>query len=773
MGRSLFSNDLEKCDDELCFDLKEDLAELQVCLNRRTLKILKWDDNRIAVPVKVNVDLPPRGNYNDIDIRSEENILIIFHRSKHPSIPPRAFSDRKTFPRKGTAHLYVTAPDKPTPLCLDRNYNEWFANKRIGDLIVRVENWLRDAANGDLAQDGDQFDPMRLENYRGNVVYQYNLLKEIVVHNKAIEGKTNFTIGLFKESEKQKVGKDSLTWPTFELLKVFDKSDDLMKVYDDISESIVDHRKGLKVKRLLFGFVVWDSEQKINSTFPDQLPGNLAELADFCEVMGVKIFDPVGLLIKIKLPDVDQVPFIVGVNRPKPLIGYSGNIEFFNFYFDIKKGDIIEKELAKNISVGFQKHSESLSIKKAKEVSGSHINLSNSMIFGCGALGSKIVTHLIREGNIGGNMVLFDPDKVEPHNLVRYGLLDESIGENKATALKNAAERLYPSDKSRINITPFPASGDLYFDLPGHEVFVEKSDWIMDFTASTSFENFLLRREFYPNNKVVKGSITDKGNLGLLFIEGADRNPRIDDLQVLCQAEYLSDPRISSWLQREYEFSKLPSVLVNVGVGCNSETTILSDDKISIHAASMVQTMKTEGGKKNVANGVCQLTMLKNDDGFEIQTKRLEIKPLTVFKSNEASWEIRMKDGLQEILMAEMGKAMPRETGGVFIGIVNNKTKCIHITDVITAPPDSSSNEVCFIRGVEGLKDQVNYHKLNSGQTFGYVGEWHSHPHGPMEPSGKDIRTMSEYKKAYDSEGLGMPVFVMIVTPMGLVPCIY
>ena len=88
-------------------------------------------------------------------------------------------------------------------------------------------------------------------------------------------------------------------------------------------------------------------------------------------------------------------------------------------------------------------------------------------------------------------------------------------------------------------------------------------------------------------------------------------------------------------------------------------------------------------------------------------------------------------------------------------------------------PPDSEANSGCFIRGIEGLKDQVNLHKYESGQTFGYIGEWHTHPHGPYGPSEKDLRTMGEFKKEYQREGIAIPVFVMIATPTGLIICIY
>ena len=128
-------------------------------------------------------------------------------------------------------------------------------------------------------------------------------------------------------------------------------------------------------------------------------------------------------------------------------------------------------------------------------------------------------------------------------------------------------------------------------------------------------------------------------------------------------------------------------MLINVGVGCNSETTVISDDTISIHSAAFVKVIKAESKMERKSDGVIYLTYLDTNNDFSVRSERKKIKPLRVFKSKKNGWEVRMKAGLDEVLMSEMGKAMPNETGGVFIGLVNNKKKCIHITDVILAPP--------------------------------------------------------------------------------------
>ena len=61
----------------------------------------------------------------------------------------------------------------------------------------------------------------------------------------------------------------------------------------------------------------------------------------------------------------------------------------------------------------------------------------NKLLFlGCGAIGSKIIFHLARNGYC--EMTLVDYDTISPHNLVRHALMNKCIGKNKAEAIKDA-----------------------------------------------------------------------------------------------------------------------------------------------------------------------------------------------------------------------------------------------------------------------------------------------------------------------------------------------
>src|SRR5690606_597398 len=131
-----------------------------------------------------------------------------------------------------------------------------------------------------------------------------------------------------------------------------------------------------------------------------------------------------------------------------------------------------------------------------------------------------------------------------------------------------------------------------------------------------------------------------------------------------------------------------------------------------------------------------------DDAIFSLSSIHLEVSNFQAITAmNDPTWTIRYKKGILIALKSELGKAMPSETGGVFIGAINYKTKTIHVVDFIDAPDDSKANPVCFFRGVKNLPERIKDIQERSGGQLGYVGEWHTHPFGPNSLSRTDHNT--------------------------------
>ena len=78
-----------------------------------------------------------------------------------------------------------------------------------------------------------------------------------------------------------------------------------------------------------------------------------------------------------------------------------------------------------------------------------------------------------------------------------------------------------------------------------------------------------------------------------------------------------------------------------------------------------------------------------------------------------------------------------------------------------------------FFRGVKGLENILDEINDLSGGQIGYIGEWHTHPHGPNEISLTDSNTVQRFKDEFDNLPSPLPVFMMIITPDNVLPYVY
>ncbi|MFC0342997.1 ThiF family adenylyltransferase [Epilithonimonas hispanica] len=736
--------------------LQDSLNEICKYLSIPTPLLYKWDEGRIALAADIDVNLPSLKNYEDIDIRAVEPILMVFSLEKYPSTPPLITTDRTSFPKNNLAHLYIATEGKPPALCLVRgNFADWYARKRPQDLIKRIGNWFQDAATGNLSLDGEQFDPLRLENYTGILIYDYDKLAQTVNKKEDFLQDGNFAIVLFKRTA------DS----TYKFVKFITESN-YSETIEEVDEARKKKSQALQTDHYHIGYLIWGNEQDSFNKYLIKPPKNWDELKRYSNSYGIDVSLVEAYLSKDDKNYHKGVPIILAIRRPLKVIGFESEIEFSNHvaildYTDKKDGQIVD-----DATVYLFSHNQSLNKAKAKIISGENeVTIGESIVIGCGALGSKIIMHLARGGQ--KNFLLFDPDKISSHNLVRHALLGEQLGMNKATALVSAIEGIFPDQETDC------VAISTQFNPKVDNDFYEKFRWIFDFSASENVFNFLVNSS-NTSTKVCQAYISDKGNLGLMFIEGENRNPRIDDQQAYLYSLSKEVDWISDWLKRENIIGEKNSTNITVGVGCNSETTILADDTISSHAAHFSKIIKRKNIIEQAEGSLNVYRIIDNEDEYSINAETILVPPFTIITAkNDPSWTIRLAEGITNNMLKTSAKAGKSEIGGIFIGVVNYKTKTIHVVDLIDAPPDSTANEICFHRGYNGLSELVGKITKSSGSQLGYVGEWHSHPHGPNCLSATDYETIDKFKAEFNSLLTPLPVFITIVTPEGILPYVF
>ncbi len=750
----LFTNDIENPEIQ---DSLKSLCQLQ----GDQVKILDWGDSRIAIPIEINIDLPSLGNFDDLDIREKEPVIFVFDLINYPVSAPRVYTDRLDFPKNNLAHLYVAVNNRPPAFCYVRgNADEWYANKRIEDLVIRISNWLRDGATGELTENGEQYEPLRLEGYSGSIIYDYDTLLTVVANKAAFEFGDKFSIVLFERPS-------NLGRYTYKFVRpITDKN--ALTTIKEVDEERKKDKEDVTRKKYYYGYVLWSEEDVIRREYEVNIPRSWDEFKLFCEYYHIKYKEFEKFITTYsKINEYIYFPVIIGIRRPSQLIGYSSNVEFINLRFKVTSSDIEQEKIVNNVPIDMLSHNQPLTKKLAGHISGLD-KISDSkrnVIFGCGAIGSKMIMHLARSGQT--NLTLIDPDYISPHNLVRHTLFGEDVGHNKAEALAEKIEKIYPYENTKI------ISGTSFKDgLIGQKETFEKYDWVLDFTASEAFFNRLSTLRNIDNNHVVSASISDFGNLGIMYKEGNNRNPRLDDLQVYLFSLAENDLNIRNWLKNE-QASAHSNLTVHVGVGCNSETTVLSDHKISSHASYFSGVLQKEMSMMS-AEGKIYLNRIIDSKDYRIETQVLNVKPFDMFQAvNNTNWEIRFKQGIVEQLTKEFTIAGKNETGGVFVGVCNYKTKTIHITGSIKAPLDSKGSTTQFVRGQNGLANEISAIEKSSGGQIGYVGEWHTHPDGPNCLSKQDMESVKKHKEECSNLQPPLPVFLSIITPTGIFPYVF
>lgn len=742
-------------------ELQGSLKSLEAFMGVK-VTILDWGDGMIAVPIEIEVDLPSLGNLEGLDIRRVEPIVLVFDLVDYPYSAPKVFTDRLDFPQNNLAHLYIAVRNRPPALCYVRgDCDEWYANKRIEDLIVRISNWLRDAAVGELTEDGEEFDPLRLEGYSGTIVYDYDTVIDAVIGKSKLfsDKHMHVAMALFERPKQT----EQCTYKFIKLLT----SGNVLEAIKDFDEELKKNREDITRKNYHYGYIIGSEEGVVSNDYHVNLPKNWEEFKLFCNFYRVDYNSLESCIATYDGNTFVHFPVIVGIRRPRPVIGYSSNIEFINFRFWVNTDDVKDGVIVNNIPIDIFSHNQPLTLNQASRISNCKIDFKiRTVVFGCGALGSKIIMHLARAGYT--NLTLVDPDVISSHNLVRHALNGEDVGANKAIALAERINTIFPHETTNA----IGLSGLKKGTIDKGDFF-EIHNWVLDFTASEAFFNKLSTAQSMNKRNVASASISDFGNLGILYKEGESRNPRIDDLQAYLYSLSAHDEKISNWLQREQQANSNYNVTVRVGIGCNSETTILADDKISTHASYFSGVLKREITASSQV-GKIYLNRIDESQDYNIETQIISVPRFEVLKaSNDPSWMTRFSDQVVQKIRQEFFIGGENEAGGVLVGFCNYKTKTIHVLDSIRAPLDSKADPMNFIRGHKGLPEDIMKLNNNSAGQIGYIGEWHSHPEGPNELSPKDMESVYKHKAEFAQLNPPLPVFLTIITPDGLFPFVF
>lgn len=752
----LYSDDLSIYEGSLSSVVQAAISEIKEYFGSDDLKVFSWRLGYVVVKASYSISLPSRGSVGNL-IRKDEPILIRISLNRYPEESPAILSDRKDFPKSRLPHLYYTPENEPAVLCLVRDsLNQWFATITIADFLLVGSQWFFKAATGTLLEDNNEFDPVRLEkNVSGKHIYKYDMFEQIVKNDERLVPKYSMALilsCLYKSNEKQSYTYKSITG--IPLLGLAEIKKNVRKAL----QLIFSANDSAKVASL-FSLLVWDPDATIEDHYSTNLPANFGELKIFLTLKGIDIATMLASAQVTGIKISGLIPIIHAVRRPKKLIGYAGNYEFFTYTLILPDGGL--KDLADEADVYITSHTEPYSSDLANILSNENRE-GKSLFVGVGSLGSKILMHDARVGKT--NIGAIDNDNFEQHNLARHTLFSSAIGQNKAVAIIGEVKEFYELDVTSGLI----AYEQNISDLPDAEL--ENYDTIVDTTASQQVLQHFALRNLPVDLQYNRCELVDDGQIGLLYREGAQRNPRIDDLAYT--ACYLANTDHDLHIWRRNDANREPTVL-NIGLGCNSVTTVMPDDLLSFHASSFSQVLATDRKQLVGETGLLYLNILRRSSGPpEISNKYYKIDAFEILTCQAGSgWTLRFFPGVTKQLLYQCKKFGKSETGGILIGVANYKTKAIHVFEIVPEPKGSVGTPVAFTRGITGLPELVNDVKYNTGEIIGYIGEWHTHPMNLETLSGQDMKTIGQLQSI--NKKTPIPTCAVIVTPGKIIPFVY
>ncbi len=755
-GNMLYSQKLEVYSGPLSPAVEQAIIDIKQYFGVSDLKVLSFDRWHIVIPVTYEVSLPSNGAVNNIDIRPEEPMLIKLSLEDYPNFAPFILSDREDFPKSQLSHLYFTEESEPARLCMVRETpNEWFARIKMSDFLDVGQQWLYKAGTGLLNEDGDEFDPTRVE---GNVlakhVYKYDMLYEVVKGDQRLLPDYPMAIlisGFAKASNKRPYYKTLMPVPFIVLPKVLEA---VSEVYNPEKQN-----EGQNKENPLFSVLLWHPDNKVEELYLTKKPATFAHLKTFFSIRGIDIgnilatLEKQGVLIKL------GVPIIYAMRRPNKVIGYNGEYEFFNFVLIMSQGGVAAIKDTDEVII--QSHIEPFGSMLAGYISGKPKSAS-TLYVGAGSLGSKMIMHDARAGNL--HIGVQDNKPLLQHNLVRHELFAQHVGQNKAKAIVETIENFYTTE-STDGLKAYEQS----------VVLMKADDWepykyLVDTTASRQVSNYLTLTDLPSQLRYIKSEIADEGKLGLLYAEGSDRNPRMDDLLYYTCYLATKDQKLANW--RRADASRKIETL-NIGLGCSSATSIMADDQISLHASAFSRTIVGLKHQDAIKSGIIFTCHAENaSTGIVLSSNTFDVQPFEVLPCQSGSeWSVRMLSGTCERLLKLSNDHAPVETGGVLIGIANYKTKVVHVFDILTEPQDSQGTCTGFKRGIKGLPQEVEAIKNVTGDVIGYVGEWHTHPMDLKRLSQKDMETINDLKVL--NRKVPIPTCALIVTTDEVLPFVF
>ena len=286
-----------------------------------------------------------------------------------------------------------------------------------------------------------------------------------------------------------------------------------------------------------------------------------------------------------------------------------------------------------------------------------------------------------------------------------------------------------------------------------------KGTWaLVNATASLAVREALASTE-QVTTRVVETSLFSQGKVGVVTVEGPDRNPNTNDLAAECYALMAKDPTLSR-LVFDQDDGMRPQA---VGQGCSSLTMRMSDGRLSLFAAGMAEYLlrRRRDGLPSESGEV--LIGALSSDGLGLRWRTTTVPPTSSIRctTDSGAWHIRIHQRAATKIQTEVERWKGVEAGGIVMGRLSEASRTAQVVDVLAAPDDSRRSASGFVLGTGGLRQRIDGYCKAAGWSLYCLGTWHSHL-SVSGPSLTDHATMKALALARV-----VPSVALIHTPAG------
>lgn len=346
------------------------------------------------------------------------------------------------------------------------------------------------------------------------------------------------------------------------------------------------------------------------------------------------------------------------------------------------------------------------------------------VLVGAGALGSQVALTAARMGL--GTWTVVDDDHLLPHNLARHALSGVYVGMAKAEALVREINRLLHEEASKAIVSRVS-------DVGGTEWDQEASAIVLDASASVPVARWLA---LASTHRGVTASVflNPPGKDLVLLVEGADRRPRLDHVEMSYYWLLANAPELEGHLD-DGRVGLYPSG------GCRHPSLAISQADVGVLAPFAVR---------------CLLETPLPDTGA-IEFRRMigggvvaqsEV-PTPFAESRVGTWTVHVGETVAQGITSDRQKAGAVETGGILVGCWDRARRQIYVVGHYAPPPDSVASCTGFVRGADGVYETIETVQRRTAGNLTYIGEWHTHPAGMRSrPSSDDAVLLRWIEKA-------------------------